>query len=508
MTPDDQEDHNDNIAHLSDEDGLREVEKNIKSNSIDRDESDENREYNKIIQYIHNYYGNYGGIHVSGSNIDNSRGGSIIAGDQSNYSDQEPKIDKTESFDSSIESIFDRYRIRRSFIISLSIFNGCNYRLVDEVSHLLQDAIHLQSRKEKKIDDVPELHEETEEKKRSQWLKEISAHLENDCEVTECGKSPVQTVSFDDQGTSETVLHHIWHERDVYAKAMLQWLFELGKHESSRVRLRAAAAAGRLARYEFQPIRDQILLPWAKSENQSVQKLAGLALVVVLYDENEDVAQLSLNIIHYWSRLANSIKLNQAAILAYCSCIGQHFPEQALDDLKNIAASGNGRFFSDIAYAVNWLFNSSKKQSRLSLLVLQSLNEWGRQEKKSSLHRLSLLIFSDLMRISSSIEDGSQHPSLLILAEEKAKTEELIAHLLESVFYSELTRRLALPEIFKWIKHIDMHGKFWKTLARILYNVSHVPRNRDCICAYLKKWSSESETSLKILTEIKNGFRS
>ncbi|WP_417913599.1 hypothetical protein [Candidatus Electronema sp. JM] len=502
MEQGDEENFFEKIDHLSEDDGIKSVEESIKYNKIHTNETDDFTENSRtIIQIIKNY--NYtGGFHASNSNINNT--GSIIAGDQSNYSGQKTQADKDKSFDSSIESIFDSCKSRRSFIISLSVFNGCNYRLVDEASQYLQNIIRLQSRKEAEIENTSNLDEEIEEKKRSQWLKDISAHLENDCEVTECGKSPVKKVAFDDQETPETVLHHIWHERDVYAKAMLQWLFELGKHENSQIRLRAAATAGRLARYEFQPVRDQILLPWAKSESQSIQKLVGFALAVVLYDENEDVAQLSLNSIHYWSSLKNSVKLNQTAIFAYCSCLGQHFPEQALEDLRNIANSGNGILFKDIAYAVKWLF----KQSSSSVLVLQSLNQWGRQEKKSSLHRLSLLIFSDLMRISWSIKDGSQHPSLLILAEEKAKTEELIVRLLQRVFDSEPIRRLALTEIFKWLKHIDMHGKFWKTLARILYDVSRIPRNRNCICAYLEKWSDESETSLKILTEIKNGFRS
>lgn len=339
----------------------------------------------------------------------------------------------------------------------------------------------------------------TNEKKRSQWLKEISAYQTDSYEVTESGKNPIKIIVFKDEQSSLSILSHIWNEYDSYAEATIQWIGELAEHSNFEVRLRAAAVAGQLAIYEFRPVREQIISPWAKSNKQTSQRLAALALSVVAYDDNEDIAQQALNLLHHWSGLQN-FRLRWTAIAAYGGYIGLIFPQQALENLKIIAESGDGRLFSDIVQAVANLFDAGQQVPKLHLLVLNSLKEWVKQGQKTIIHHLSLLIFWGLMRESWIFKDGFRQPTLLWLARQNQEFEDLIIYFVRNALNLEITRDLLLPEILGWLKFLDKQQELYKTLARIIFTLAgYSSREHERICSYLNRWSKYSESAARIL---------
>jgi hypothetical protein len=337
------------------------------------------------------------------------------------------------------------------------------------------------------------------EKKRSQWLEAVSAYLADGYEVTEYGKSRIKTVLLTDPEAPISVLSHVWHEYDLYAEATLQWLYELGEHPNFEVRLKVAAVTGQLAIYEFRPVREKILLPWAKSDKQSVQKLAALALTVVAYDESEEISQQALNLLHHWSGLQNAPRLQWTSIAAYGGYIGLLFPQQALDNLKIIAQLGDGRLFSDIAQAVVNLFDAGQQVSNLHFLVLNTLKEWVEKDQKAAVNRLSLLIFWGLMHESWIFKNDIRQPTLLLLAKQSQDFEDLIIYLMRNALNLELTRDLILPEIFSWLKFVDKQQSLYKTLARIIFTLASPGREHERICIYLNRWSRSSEASIQIL---------
>jgi hypothetical protein len=340
------------------------------------------------------------------------------------------------------------------------------------------------------------------EKKRSQWLEDISAYLADGYEVTEYGKSQTKTVLFTDQEAPLAVLSHIWYEYDTYAEATLKWLRELGEHQNLEVRLRAAAVVGQIAIYEFRPVREKILSFWAKSDKQSVQRLAALALAVVAYDENEEIAQQSLNLLHHWSGLHNSSRLHWTAIAAYGGYIGLAFPQQALDNLKLITQSGDGRLFADIAQAVANLFEAGQQFPALHLLVLSTLKGWVEEGQKTDIHRLSLLIFWGIARESWLVKDDVRQPSLLWLAKQSQDIEDLIIYLTRNALNLEFLRDSVLSEVFNWLKFVDKQQSLHKTLARILFTLASPGRERERICGNLSRWSRESVSATRILNLI------
>jgi hypothetical protein len=350
----------------------------------------------------------------------------------------------------------------------------------------------------------------TTETKRSQWLNQISACLDDSYEATEYGKSRIKIVLFRDEKAPLSILSHIWHEYDLYAKATLEWLQELGEHPSFEVRLKAAAVVGQLAIYEFRPVRERVILPWAKSDKKSVRKLAALALAVLACDDSEEIAQQALNILNHWSGLKSSPRLHWTAIAAYGSYIGLLFPQQALKNLKIIAQSGDGRLFPDIAQAMAYLFDEGQHVDGLHSIVLSALKEWTQQDKKTSIYQLSLLVFWGLMRESKITRENIQQPTLLWIAKQNQDAEDQVSYLLRKALDLELTRDLVLDAFLSWLKFVDKRQRFYKTVARIVFAVINQGeyRERQRIFEYLKRWADakKSDTASQILLLTRKHF--
>lgn len=336
-------------------------------------------------------------------------------------------------------------------------------------------------------------------KKRSEWLEEISAVLSDSHEVTEYGRSRIKTVSFINSDYPLSLLSHVWNEYDSYAGATLDWLYKLGDNPNLEVRLRAAAVAGQLAIYEFRPIREKIISPWAKSNSRISQRLAALALAVVAYEDEDEVSQQSLNLLHHWSGLKNSLRLHRTCINAYGGYIGLLFPEDALNNLKTIATHGNGLLFSDIAQAVLDLFNAGQKIPGLQSTVLKSLREWTNQDISAPNYRLGLLIFWGLMHECRLMENNVQQPILLNLAKQSQNFEDMIVDLVRKSLNLSSTRDLMLSKIREWLKLVDKNASLYKTLARVIFASARPGKERERILSFLTRSSRESPSAGKIL---------
>lgn len=347
---------------------------------------------------------------------------------------------------------------------------------------------------------------ELTEKKRTQWINDIGAYLDDDKEVTEYGRSKIKVVKFKDEEASLSLLKHVWNEYDIYAESTLKWLYELGKDSNFEVRLRVAAVAGQLAIQEFRPVREQIISPWAKSNNQTLQRLSALALAVVAYDQNEEIYQQAINLLNHWSNLKKSYSLHWTAIAAYGGHIGLIFPEQALDNLKIIVKSNDGSLFPDVAQAVANLFYAGEQVSNSHLIVFNALKEWTEEEnKETSVHQLSLLIFWGLVHDSWSLVDNIYQPTILRFAKQNQTFEELVIHLVKEALNLEFSRDLILPEIFEWMQFVDQNQVLYKTLARIIFSLasSNSSREKERVCNYLNRWSRKSKSATQILNLIK-----
>src|SRR6266545_4072624 len=152
-----------------------------------------------------------------------------------------------------------------AFMIAAAIFNGASYQAVASAAARLQELLE-------PLDPAPPDQERRDRRPvfgttRTQRLKDVGARLESGYRVAEFGLGAVELLQLDNPTVQPAVLRHVWHEHHAVRAPLLTWLGELGRHRSAEVRLRAAAAVGKLAEYDFGHVRAEVLLPWATDEN-------------------------------------------------------------------------------------------------------------------------------------------------------------------------------------------------------------------------------------------------
>ena len=399
---------------------------------------------------------------------------------------------------------------QRIFMIALAILSGSNYQAIVDTSEHLHFLIK-QGSQEEELSDSEVLFSTT----RSQRLKGVFAHLVQGYENTsELGRTPVELIEFDNPKFQHAVLSHVWHEYDRLREPLFECLRRLGSNPNFEVRIRTAMAVGEISKYAFRDIVDKILRPWATSDDSRLQQLVALALSVPVFESN--LAPQVVRLLHEWSDLENSLNLLATATTAYGGYVGLRFPEIALPKLFAIAESGEVSLFSAVVESVISLFETGKLVSDQYFNVLNALQEWTEQPKRSLVNQLGLLIFWELMDRTIILKnyDNDSVPTLLWLAKESPVYEDIIICLLRRTLNHKQTRTHVLDKIHDWLKLADYNPRLYKVLGRIIYTLINQgnSRERERILYKLKQWASfaqskESNTASKILSVINKSLK-
>ncbi|WP_026730995.1 hypothetical protein [Fischerella sp. PCC 9605] len=397
------------------------------------------------------------------------------------------------------------------FMITLAVLSGSSYQAVVDASQRLQFLIKPPLDGKEVADAEPLFN-----RRRSQWLKDVCAHLTDGYENTEFGRSRVELIELDNPRFQPAVLHYVWKEYDRLREPLLLWLCELGSHPSFEVRIRAAAAVGELSKYAFGFVLDKVLRPWANCEDRRLQRLAAQAISIPVFES--DLAPQVLGLLHHWSTV-NNPNLRWTATAAYGGYVGLRFPDIALRDLFAIAKSGDRLLFLALAESVVILFEAGQFLPGQYLKVLNTLQVWTEQTKTNMTNQLSLGIFLLLMREPKVPPEfnNSHLPTLLWLlweeyefVQEHPKTErtyeKIVTDLLRSSLNLKLTRKLVLDELHNWLKLVDFDRRLLPVLWRIIYLLVNqgIERERERILKYLQRWADveQANAASKILSKI------
>jgi len=415
-----------------------------------------------------------------------------------------------------VESWFDEHEDPRLriFMISLAVFSGSKYQTVINASQDLQSILRPQIENGQTYDSEPLFN-----KKRSQWLQYVSAHVVQGYENTEFGNSAVELIELDNPAFQPAVLYYVWHEYDQYRERLLKWLHELGSHRDFQVRIRVAAAVGELSKYAFGDVLDQVLRHWANCDDERLQRLAAISLSIPVFESK--IAPQVLSLLHHWSKDKNNYKLRWTAAAAYGGYVGLRFPDIALRDLFVIAQVVDGHIFSAVAESVVTLFEAGKFLPSQYFTVLNALQLWTEQANTKKVKELvSLIIWILIYEPKAPKESNKAHfPALLwLLWQEKECLkadptinqvyEGIVTYLLCYGLNVKLTRKLLLEEIHKWLKLVDYDPQLlYPVVGPIIFTLATegTELERERILSKLKQWASvgQPNAASKILLKIK-----
>ncbi|MEY9966653.1 hypothetical protein ABIA33_004718 [Streptacidiphilus sp. MAP12-16] len=188
---------------------------------------------------------------------------------------------------------------RQCLAISVATFGGEAYESVASLARDLEERLQIQE-----SPDNPDRPRGTAlARTRFARLESIHATLVESEVETRYGGARGLVVRYRDQGVALKVLEHVWSEYDEIREVLPAWLRASAATVLPTVGVRAAVAAGVLAKHAFETVRAKILLPWAGDESPQLRDAAATALHVVSTEARHATA--AYNLVQAWSSDSN-----------------------------------------------------------------------------------------------------------------------------------------------------------------------------------------------------------
>jgi hypothetical protein len=133
------------------------------------------------------------------------------------------------------------------------------------------------------------------------------------------------------------ILEEVWQEHVGLRDAMLAWLKQLAVHPEVRVRVKGAQAVAKLAIYDFDVIRREVLRAWANDGGFRTRQAVAWALEALALTERGRFAPRVRALVREWVRGSN-VRLEAAGVAAYGTFLGPEYPGEALRVMREVAA--------------------------------------------------------------------------------------------------------------------------------------------------------------------------
>jgi hypothetical protein len=216
--------------------------------------------------------------------------------------------------------------------IGVSAFGGEAYEIVATLARDLEERLQVEESPDNPVRPRGTRLAGT----RSARLDAIHGALVDSEVSTRHGGARGKVVRFQDPGVAVKVLEHVWSEYDEIREVLPVWLRDSAAGVLPTVGVRAAVAAGVLAKHAFETVRARILFPWAADENAELRDAAAIALGVVATESGHALA--AYNLVLAWSAENARPELQATAARAWRVVFERDGDERAWAWLHQLAA--------------------------------------------------------------------------------------------------------------------------------------------------------------------------
>ncbi|MGF7236176.1 MAG: hypothetical protein ACQSGP_14615 [Frankia sp.] len=387
----------------------------------------------------------------------------------------------------------------RALLISVAVFNGMSLRTVTDAAVRLGEILR---------DDepgVPPLASPFTESTGNllEWL-EADAVAPSTGALSEPAAG--RTVRLRNPMVPGVLLEVVWTDHHLVCTPVLRWLNELARvHQAGginvawpvEVQLRAAQALGRVARYDFRRIVDDILEQyWVKRNTVTGRRAAAWAVEVMAADP--DIAPLIWDRVREWG--TRGATWRRAALLVYANTIDI----RRMPDAFNLVARVVGNPAHADSYAVAAVVRTAALAGALDDALVM-LADWLRQIEDAR-WRASRLRFTDTMRAFSGLPGHAAR--CLVLLGEGGRTGTRSALLdvarnggperratIESLWYLALTEpsvsRRGWDLLESWLRDADSDEELEKACRTLLEFFRRDRRMHQRLVFHGKRWRRE-----------------
>ncbi|MEO3810623.1 hypothetical protein ABGB17_16610 [Sphaerisporangium sp. B11E5] len=132
------------------------------------------------------------------------------------------------------------------------------------------------------------------------------------------------------------VLETAWQDHVGMRDVLLDWLKKLAVHPDVQVRVKAAQAMAKLATYDFEVIKREVLKEWARDGRFRTRQAVAWALEALALADDGRFARRVQSMVRDWVR-SQQASLQAAGVATYGTFLGAEYPESALQAMRRIA---------------------------------------------------------------------------------------------------------------------------------------------------------------------------
>jgi hypothetical protein len=285
---------------------------------------------------------------------------------------------------------------------------------------------------------------------RLQRISQAKARLVDDREMVQYGSIQVERVEFEHPELQPAVLDHVWQRYDQLRRPLLDWLRELGEEDAPEVRIGAATALGYLLPHAFRHLFNEVLLPWAHSDNKAARTTAAWAFGVPI--RHPQLAPVVLAVLSDWADPGADWRLRWTAAESYGRAVGALHPEAALRDLRLIGRTPDDGLLNWVAgHGISHLAVNDRLAESIGALL-----DWTNPGAARPLRTAGLIGFCELaLRVDASPKIPGHSPVLLEQAADGVVSRDAVEELWRRVLNAAVTVDYAARALRGWLRAAD-----------------------------------------------------
>lgn len=376
---------------------------------------------------------------------------------------------------------------RQCLAIGVAAFGGEAYESVAPLSYDLEERLQVEESAEN-----PDRRRGTAlTGSRSGRLTAIHATLVESEVATRHGGARGQVVRYRDQGVAVKVLEHVWSEYDRMRLVLPNWLRDCAVNELPTVRVRAAVAAGTLAKQSFETVRAQILSPWAADERPELRDAAAIAVRVAAVESGH--ARAAHDLVRGWSFDGNP-RLRATAARSWRVIFELDGTEAAWALLHDLANTEEAAVIDAVCRSLTEYMALEK--GRYYRDALDLIDQWVRSgshgPRRSLVGEVAFLYAAaDLVDHIPAVAGGSGEwirPTLLTAADLDSRRREEVALLWMKVVNSPDVYEAAHDILAEWARLVESDPQGRAALGRLLRVASTDRRTQLIIRKQAENW--------------------
>jgi hypothetical protein len=291
-----------------------------------------------------------------------------------------------------------------AFLLACVVLDGTTLSRVSRESHRLAELLH-EVRSPSSAPAMPLFEESVQD-----WL----GH--SDVQFTDRTGQPVEArhpeclVRISQRGLGEAVLEVLWHDHSGARGPLLEWLDSLVIRGEEDIRVAAAQTVGLLATFDWEYIREELLVRWASDRGEHADRRRfGAAWALERAVTDPLLAPRIQRLLSRWSKRQGFQACAQAA---YGTRIGAKFPAEALNSLERIAEAGRKSVWT----AVREIYAAGSRAQVLERLAKWSTSSrhWLRDDAAKCLQGLSR--FRGELAVTVFLKEQGSREHLLLLS--------------------------------------------------------------------------------------------